>query len=458
MRPGLPPIATWALVGSCITTFLATLAGGGGLFLTSPEVLSEVGAVVAVRVWQGEIWRLVSGLFVHAAVWHLGLNLWVLWQVGRLLEPILGTARFLLVYLVSGVVGFSASLLWHPGLSVGASGAIFGAVGGLLALAAVTKDSPLGKHLARALAPFVVVTLVIGFFLPFVDNTAHVGGLVAGFLLSYGLFADAKGDKLEELRAAGVLLDDEALTLKPRFTGPALLATLSLFVLVVPLSLKPWFSPRYHAALGFAAVRAHDLEKAKAHAADAERAASDDPVVLLLRGRLWLEEAPKERERARSFFAEALSRYDEPDPGNAMMRALTDAGLFGEEEVLFGDERLAAALCEETLGEDEKGSALLLNSCAWLALKADDPQVHDVRRGLSLAKKAVARAEGLSGEARAAIWHTLAEARAQSGDPEEARVIMERILVEGWSSTTFYVEERDRFAAMGRELGARGPR
>src|SRR5690606_19909054 len=181
MRPGLPPIATWALVGSCITTFLATLAGGGGLFLTSPEVLSEVGAVVALRVWQGEIWRLVSGLFVHAAVWHLGLNLWVLWQVGRLLEPILGTARFLLVYLVSGVVGFSASLLWHPGLSVGASGAIFGAVGGLLALAAVTKDSPLGKHLARALAPFVVVTLVIGFFLPFVDNTAHVGGLVAGF-------------------------------------------------------------------------------------------------------------------------------------------------------------------------------------------------------------------------------------------------------------------------------------
>ena len=105
----LPPLATWALVGACVAAFLGALLDGGGLLLSSADVMRAAGAVDAARVWQGEVWRLLSALFVHAGVWHLGLNLWVLWQVGRLLEPILGTARFVLVYLVSGIVGFAAS-------------------------------------------------------------------------------------------------------------------------------------------------------------------------------------------------------------------------------------------------------------------------------------------------------------------------------------------------------------
>lgn len=454
MRPGLPPLATWAFVGSCVAAFFAPLDAGGGLWLSSANALREAGAVDAVLVWQGEIWRLFTAMFVHGGAWHLALNMWVLWQVGRLLEPVLGTARYVLVYCVSGIVGFAASLLWHPGLAAGASGAIFGAVGGLLALAAVTRDSPLGKHLARALLPFVVATLFIGFLLPFVDNAAHVGGLVAGFLLSYALFADAKGDRLEELREAGVLLSDEALNLKPRFAGAALVAALGLFVVLVPLSLAPWFSPRYHATLGLAAVRAQNLEEARTRAEAAERVASDDPLVLLLRGRLWLEGEAPDRERAGAFFREALDRYGEEDPLSALMRALGDAGLLGEDDTLFGDERLTGALCDAVLGEEDAGSALLLNNCAWLFLQADDPTVRDAKRGLALAKKAVARAEGLPGGSKAAIWHTLAEAHAQDGDPEEARVIMERVLAEGWSRAPLYVEERDRFTALARELGA----
>ncbi len=471
----LPPLATWALVGACIAAFLGQLAGGGGVLLSSADVLRAAGAVDAVRVWQGEVWRLFSALFVHAGVWHLGLNLWVLWQVGRLLEPILGTARFVLVYLVSGIVGFAASLLWHPGLSLGASGAIFGAVGGLLALAAVTKDTPLGKHLLRALAPFVVATLVIGFFLPFVDNTAHVGGLIAGFLLSYGLFADAKDQKLEELRAAGILEDHEALRLRPRHATAALVLSMVLFAVIVPLSLKPFFSPRYHASLGFAALRAHDLDEATARVQAAERRAPGDGAVLLLRGRVLLEGADAE-EQARAFFREALASYDQEDPRAALALARADAGLVGEEEYLFGDERLSGALCELLLGEgdgdgaraesgaadaparDLSGSPILLNDCAWLLLKADDPRVHDARRALALAKKAVARAGSLANGAKAALWHTLAEAHAQNGDPEEARIILERIVVQELSSDPLYREERARFAALAAAASAGPPR
>lgn len=446
------PFATWALLGANVAVFFGMIDEGAGLLLVSPPHLEEAGAVTAALVWRGEVWRLFAGMFVHGAIWHLGLNMWVLWQVGRVLEPVLGTFRFLLVYLVAGLGGFALSLLIRPHASVGASGAIFGAVGGLLALAALTRETPLGRYLLRALGPFVVATLVIGYLLPFIDNAAHVGGLLFGFGLSYGLFADERGSRLLALRGAGLLDDDEVVALRPRFATASLALALAAFAILVPLSLKPWFSPRYHTSLGFHALRAGELEDGERHLRAAEKVAAMDPGVLLLRGRLLLERDPPEEERALEFFREALGRYGK-EPLRSFSDALQDAGLFGVEEPLFGDEKLAAGVCDALLGDDHLGPAVLLNDCAWLRLKAKSPAVHDARRGHALARVAARRAEaeGAGGEALAAILHTLAEGQAQTGSPEEARALMERILAVPLSKRAFFREEKERFEGLAHQ-------
>jgi membrane associated rhomboid family serine protease len=447
MGLGRLPLATWALLAVNVAVFLGLLEDGASLLLVSPAHLERAGAVAAPLVWRGEVWRLLTGMFVHGAVWHLGLNMWVLWQVGRVLEPVLGTLRFLLVYLASGLTGFALSLLLRPALSAGASGAIFGAVGGLLALAVLTRETPLGRYLLRALSPFVVATLVIGYLLPLIDNAAHVGGLVLGFVLSYGLFADEKGARLAGLERSGMIDADEVVALVPRFATASLVVALAAFALITPLALKPWFSPHYHASLGLHALRVGELEEARRRAGAAEARGANDPAVLLLRGRLHLED--EDEPQALAFFREAAAGYGE-EPRLTLVLALHDAGIFDMEEALFGDERLTAGLCAALLGDELAGPALLLNDCAWLLLKATRKDVHDPVRGRRLARLAVQRAEasGADKESLAAILHTLAEAKAQTGAPAEAKALMERIFAGPLSKRPLYREEHQRFEAL----------
>lgn len=451
------PLATYSLIGACIAVFAGMLAEGAGLFLVEPDHLIAAGGVEASRVWGGEVWRLLSALFVHAAVWHLGLNMWVLWQVGRILERVQGSARYTLVYLVSGVFGFSASLLLHGGISAGASGAIFGVVGGLLALAAVTRETPFGRYLFRALGPFVLATLLIGFLLPFVDNAAHVGGLVAGFLLSYGLFADEKGARLDTLREEGLLDEDEVVSMKPRFAGVALVAIIALFATLVPVSLKPVFSPRYHVLTGLAALRAGEIDEARAHEARAEALAADDPGVIILEGRL--REQAGEHQKAIAFYDHALNQHDKDSPETAQLLALRDVGLYDLEHAIEQDGPLAAGLCDAMLArEGSDKNALLLNNCAWTYLKAEQPEAHDPARGLRLAERAVAlqKKRGPKTADMAAFLHTMAEGLAQNGDPAEARAVMERIAADELSDDPFFDRERERFDDLARKAAREG--
>jgi len=456
------PIVTWSLVAACLSVFAGMVADGAGLLFVTPDLLIGAGAVEASRVWHGELWRLVSALFVHAAIWHVGMNMWVLWQVGRILERVQGSARFTLVYLVSGVFGFALSLIFHGGITAGASGAIFGVVGGLLALAAVTRETPFGRHLFRALGPFVAATLLIGFLLPFVDNAAHVGGLIAGFLLSYGLFADEKGARLDALRDDGLLHEDEVLEMKPRLAVPALAMMVLLFVVVVPTSLKPVYSPHYHVLMGFHDVRNHKFEDARAHAAEAERLAADDAGVLLLAGRL--QQVAGDDAAARAFFRQALELYDADDPEAAQVIALGDIGLYDLDHAVKSDGVLTAGLCDALLEADGESKEqtrgpLLLNNCAWIYLKAEVPAAHDPVRGLRLAQRAVELAErqGMEGGELAAFLHTLAEGLSQGKQPAEARALMERIAAEGLSSDPFFEQERSRFDSLARKAAAGPP-
>ncbi len=134
-------------------------------------------------------WRLISATVLHAGIVHLGFNMWALWDVGRVAERFYGNSQFLMIYLIAGLFGSLASLFFagRVAVSVGASGAIFGVIGALLA-ALVGQRGKLPPALAaslwRSLLLFVGISLFLGFTSGVVDNAAHLGGLTAGFVLA----------------------------------------------------------------------------------------------------------------------------------------------------------------------------------------------------------------------------------------------------------------------------------
>ena len=163
---------------------LVALRGGG--LDPSVGVLIDWGANYGPKTVNGQWWRLLTATVLHANVLHLLCNLYALWYVGRLAEPLFGRVSFLLLYLLSGIGGCVGSLWWHPfAAGVGASGAIFGIYGALAAWLVIQHRS-MGASTAASLfsgvGMIVVYNLVIGFFQKNVDVAAHVAGLVTGLL------------------------------------------------------------------------------------------------------------------------------------------------------------------------------------------------------------------------------------------------------------------------------------
>jgi membrane associated rhomboid family serine protease len=143
----------------------------------------------------GQWWRVISAVFLHYGAIHIGLNMLALRDVGRLAEDLFGAAKFLTVYLVTGAASMGTISLWyvylHPRdgagpLAAGASGAIFGIMG-LLTVFLLRAGTDRGRTIGMALAKNVVFMLALGFFVPVISNTAHVGGLVVGALFGFVL-------------------------------------------------------------------------------------------------------------------------------------------------------------------------------------------------------------------------------------------------------------------------------
>lgn len=154
-------------------------------FLRSNQLIAW-GSNLTSLTLHGQPWRLVTSMFLHGSLLHLAFNMLALWQVGQLVERLFGSARFIGLYLIAGVCGSLASVLWHPAVnSVGASGAIFGIVGGLFAF---TRHEHSGvpptvvTELRGSLLPFLLFNLAAGFVYPHTDNAAHIGGLVGGWV------------------------------------------------------------------------------------------------------------------------------------------------------------------------------------------------------------------------------------------------------------------------------------
>jgi rhomboid protease GluP len=167
------------------------------------------GANVGALTFSGEWWRLLTCVFVHGGLLHIAFNMWCLWNLGALCESLYGRWTYAAVYLVCGVGASLASAVWHPYTpSVGASGAIFGLAGALIAAFKLGEFSVPRSALSgtlRSLGAFVVYNLIFGAVIPGIDNVAHIGGLITGLVLG-GLIALIAPQQAQAQRRVAVFL------------------------------------------------------------------------------------------------------------------------------------------------------------------------------------------------------------------------------------------------------------
>jgi membrane associated rhomboid family serine protease len=164
--------------------FLSMVVYGLGFLSFRPADLVAWGAIYSPLIRQGQWLRLVTALFIHGGLMHLLLNLYGLLFAAFFLEGTIGTARFILAYFLCGIIASLTSVWLHPnGVSIGASGAIFGLYGVLLVyLAGKGGKDTRGTPILLNVAIFVGLNLLLGGVAAGVDNAAHVGGLLSGLL------------------------------------------------------------------------------------------------------------------------------------------------------------------------------------------------------------------------------------------------------------------------------------
>ncbi|WP_300007264.1 rhomboid family intramembrane serine protease [Pseudonocardia sp.] len=172
---GVRPFVVPALVVLNVAVFAVTAAQAGSIGSNFRSPLFAEWALASDFVSAGEVWRLVTSGFLHIGPLHLAFNMLALWIIGRDMEILLGRGRFLAVYLVGMLGGAAAVMVLQPGqLVAGASGAVFGLMGGLL-VALLRLRRPLNQVLG-----LLAVNLALGFFISSISWQAHVGGLLVG--------------------------------------------------------------------------------------------------------------------------------------------------------------------------------------------------------------------------------------------------------------------------------------
>jgi membrane associated rhomboid family serine protease len=169
--------ATITLIAINVVVFLVELASGGLGGLDGGGSLIHDAGLRGPEIANGDWWRVITGGFLHAGFLHLLLNMYVLWVAGSILEPGIGTPRFLGIYFVSLIAGSLGALIADPNtVTVGASGAIFG----LMAAVIVVARGRGVEQVASQFGLFVVLNLVLTFSIPGISVGGHVGGLVGG--------------------------------------------------------------------------------------------------------------------------------------------------------------------------------------------------------------------------------------------------------------------------------------
>jgi membrane associated rhomboid family serine protease len=196
-----------SLLATIRTTGFQAPAGGGFSALMSlggisGRVLAMFGASLP---WPGDLfqpWRFIMATFLHASILHIGFNMWVLMDVGPQIEELYGSARYLFIYVVTGIGAYLLSgFIGH--FSVGGSGALLGLIGVLMAITTNRRSASM-QMLRSLLIRWLVYIAIMGFLMSGIDNAAHLGGFISGFALGK-IMADRAPSSPEEWKRANLL-------------------------------------------------------------------------------------------------------------------------------------------------------------------------------------------------------------------------------------------------------------
>lgn len=187
---------TYTLIACSSVAYLFSALLSQSLVDMELQTLVDMGALYGpLTVLKGEWWRLLSAMFLHGGMTHLLMNMFSLYLVGRGAEMYFDTKSYLSIYFFSGLIGGLVSLYIHPvSVGVGASGAVFGVFGALAGffLAHREKIASYSKAFMKDFTIIMVINLVIGLSIPSIDVSAHIGGLVIGFVGGFVLSKDPK--------------------------------------------------------------------------------------------------------------------------------------------------------------------------------------------------------------------------------------------------------------------------
>lgn len=190
------PIVTYILLGIIGLIFLYG-------YITNPNLLVLNFGLQKDLVRMGEVYRLITGAFLHVDIIHILTNAYSLYVIGSMTESYYGKKKFILIYLLSAVAASLLSISMSDNFSIGASGAIFGLLGSLLYFGYHYRVY-FGNVLIRKIVPVIILNLFIGFTIPGIDNFAHIGGLIGGFLISKAVGVNTRDKKSDKIN--GIIL------------------------------------------------------------------------------------------------------------------------------------------------------------------------------------------------------------------------------------------------------------
>jgi rhomboid protease GluP len=177
-----------------------------GLGAPSTKAMYTLG-LTGGKAWEcGHVWTLLTATFLHGSLIHIFFNMSWLRSIGLLTAHFLGPSRFVNIYILTGLTGFLASNLWANAPTIGASCALFGLMGVLIAFGK-RRGGEMGKNINRQAWTWTIAGLCIGFAIPQVNNMGHIGGLIGGYLLGYLLPAQegVKEHPFEKILAIGLI-------------------------------------------------------------------------------------------------------------------------------------------------------------------------------------------------------------------------------------------------------------
>lgn len=191
----------------CILMYVIVGVYGNNFFNFDANVLAKFGANNILLVKNGEMWRLLTCAFLHVGLIHLVVNMYSLRVIGPSVEGLIGKGKFVFIYLISAISASLMSLVFVDSniVSVGASGAIFGLMGALLYFGYHYRLY-LNDAIKTQIIPVILFNLIIGFMMPGIDNGAHIGGLIGGYLATMAIGIKNKSEKKDMINGWIVLI------------------------------------------------------------------------------------------------------------------------------------------------------------------------------------------------------------------------------------------------------------